>query len=170
MLIPQNYAWSIVRRALVREFSEFTFPTHATAVLDNMQQEEGEPLKLYIHRFSVIHKMFTCMNAVQNTDPSCWMSFLRSINNVAISNKIAKIKTVPCNLEQCMTRAVQTAQYQFAKGVNLGRRTGPSPLRSIMVQEIDGDEDNPENTIPRNDHAARNACWICGEIGHYANG
>ena len=31
-------------------------------------------------------------------------------------------KTVPHNLEQCMTRAVQTeAQYQFAEGVNLGR-------------------------------------------------
>ena len=53
---------------------------------------------------SVIHKMVTGMNAVQNTDPSYWMSFLRSINNVAISNKIAKSKTVPHNLEQCMTR------------------------------------------------------------------
>ena len=151
MSIPQNYAWSIVRRALVREFSEFTSPAHATAVQDNMQQEEGEPLKLYVHRYSVIHKMVTGMNAVQNTDPSCWMSFLQSINNVTISNKIAK-KTVPHNLEQCMTRAVQTeAQYQFAEGVNLGRRTGPSPLRSVMVQEIDGDEDNPDNTIPQND-------------------
>ena len=57
------------------------------------------------------------------------MSFLRSINNVAISNKISKSKTVPHNLEQCMTRAVQTeAQYQFAEGVNLGRQTGPLPL------------------------------------------
>ena len=74
---------------------------------------------------------------IQNTDPSHWMSFLRSINNVAISNKIAKSKTVPHNLEQCMTRAVQTeAQYQFAEGVNLGRQTGPSPLKSVMVQEI----------------------------------
>ena len=44
MSIPQNYAWSIVRRALVREFLEFTSPAHATAALDNMQQEEGEPL------------------------------------------------------------------------------------------------------------------------------
>ena len=71
------------------------------------------------------------------------MSFLHSINNVAISNKIAKSKTVPHNLEQCTTRAVQTeAQYQFAEGANLGRRTGPSPLRSVMVQEIDGNEDN----------------------------
>ena len=49
-----------------------------------------------------------------------------SINNVAISNKISKSKMVPHNLEQCMTRAVQTeAQYQFADGVSLGRQTGP---------------------------------------------
>ena len=41
-----------------------------------MQQEEGEPLKLYMHRYSVIHKMVTGMDAIQNTDPSHWMSFL----------------------------------------------------------------------------------------------
>ena len=47
---------------------------------------------------------------------------MRSIDNVAISNKISKSKMVPRNLEQFMTRAVQTeAQYQFAEGVNLGR-------------------------------------------------
>ena len=115
---------------MVCEFSEFTSPAHATAALDNMQQEEGEPLKLYVHRYSVIHKMVTGMDAIQNTDPSRWMSFLRSINNIAISNKISKSKTVPRNLEQCMTRAVQTeAQYQFAEGLNLGRRTGPTPFK-----------------------------------------
>ena len=69
MSIPQNYAWSIVRRALVREFSEFTFPAHATAVLNNMQQEEGEPLKLYVHCYSVIHKMVTGMDAAQKYRP-----------------------------------------------------------------------------------------------------
>ena len=57
MSIPQNYPWSIVRRALVRKFSEFTSSAHVAAALDNMQQEEGEPLKLYVHRYSVIHKM-----------------------------------------------------------------------------------------------------------------
>ena len=87
-----------------------------------MQQEEGEPLKLYVHRYTVIHKMVTGMDAIQNTDPSRWMSFLRSISNVAISDKISCSKMVPHNLEQCMTRAVQAeAQYQFAEGVNLGR-------------------------------------------------
>ena len=92
------------------------------AALDNMQQEEGEPLKLYVHRYAVIHKMVMGLNAVPNTNPSRCMSFLRSINNVAISNKISRSKIVPCNLEQCMTRAVQTeAQYQFAEDVNLGR-------------------------------------------------
>ena len=122
MSIPQHYTWSVVCRALVREFSEFTSPAHTTAALDNMQQEEGEPLKLYVHRYSVIHKMVTGMDAIQNTDPSRWMSFLRSISNVAISDKISCSKMVPHNLEQCMARAVQAeAQYQFAEGVNLGR-------------------------------------------------
>ena len=30
-----------------------------------MQQEEGEPLKLYVYRYSVIHKMVIGLNAVQ---------------------------------------------------------------------------------------------------------
>ena len=54
----------------MHEFSEFTSPAHAIATLDNMQQEEGEPLKLYVHWYSVIHKMVTGMDAIQNTDPS----------------------------------------------------------------------------------------------------
>ena len=61
---------------------------------------------------------------------------------MAISNKISKHKTVPHNLEQCMTRAVQTeAQYQFTEDVNLGRQTGPLPLKSVMVQEVGGEDD-----------------------------
>ena len=106
MSIPQNYPWSIVQRALLREFSEFTSPAHAAAALDNTQQEQGELLKLYVHRYSMIYQMVTGLNAVQNTDPSHWMFFLRSINNVAISNKISRSKMVPRKLEQCMTRAV----------------------------------------------------------------
>ena len=98
------------------------------------------------------------------------MSFLISISNVTIFSKILKSKTIPHNLEQCMTRAIQTeTQYQFVEDISLGRRTGPSPLKSVMVQEIDRDEDNLDNTIPRNDHTVKNACWICGEVGHYAN-
>ena len=121
-----------------------------------MQQEEGEPLKLYVHRYSVIHKMVTGMDAVQNTDPSRWMSFLRSINNIAISNKISKSKTVPRNLEQCMTRAVQTeAQYQFAEGVNLGRCTRPTPFKSAMIQElVEENDDEDSKQVPRNDRAS----------------
>ena len=64
MSIPQNYAWSIVRRVLVRDFSEFTSPAHVTTALDNMQLGEGDPLKLYVNRYSVIHKMVTGMDAV----------------------------------------------------------------------------------------------------------
>ena len=33
-----------------------------TWCFNNMQQEEGEPLKLYIHRYSVIHKMLLHYN------------------------------------------------------------------------------------------------------------
>ena len=38
-----------------------------------------------------------------------------------------------------------------------------------MVQEIDGEDNKNDGNIPQNDRAAQNACWICGEVGHYAN-
>ena len=42
---------------------------------------------------------------------------------------------VPRNLGQCMTGAVQTeALYQFAEGVNLGRRTGPTPSNQLWYK------------------------------------
>ena len=38
-----------------------------------------------------------------------------------------------------------------------------------MVQEVDGEDDKDANNPPLNDRASHNACWICGEVGHYAN-
>ena len=50
MSIPQNYAWSIVKKGLSkRVFGIYIALAHATAELDYMQQEEGEPLKLNVH-------------------------------------------------------------------------------------------------------------------------
>ena len=48
MSIPQNYLSSMVIQALVRKFSKFTLPVHAAAALDDIKQEEGEPIKLYV--------------------------------------------------------------------------------------------------------------------------
>ena len=50
-----------------------------------------------------------------------------------------------------MTRAIQTeAQYQFAEGVNLGRRTGPTPFKSVMIQEMIAENDDEDaNPVPR---------------------
>ena len=126
------------------------------------KREPGHPAKSYseyetdssdyVEDDAVIHKMVSGLNAVQNTDPSQWMSFLRSIKNVSISNKISKSKMAPHNLEQCMTRTVQTeAQYHFAEDINLGRQTGPLPLKSVMAQEIDGEDDKDASNPPLND-------------------
>ena len=38
-----------------------------------------------------------------------------------------------------------------------------------MVQEVDGEDDKNADNPPVNDRASCNACWICGEVGHYAN-
>ena len=51
----------------VREFSEFTSPAHVVAALDNMQQGKRGTFKIIcMHYYSVIHKMVTGLNAVQN--------------------------------------------------------------------------------------------------------
>ena len=43
------------------------------------------------------------------------------------------------------------------------------PLKSVMVKEIDREDDKDTSNILHNDKASHNACWICGEIGHYDN-
>ena len=93
---------------------------HAAAQLENMTQKPNEPLRLYIFRYSKIHKSVTKRDACYDTDPSRWFRFLTSITNTTIANKITRSEFLPQNLQQCFKKALRLeASLQLSEGVNM---------------------------------------------------
>ena len=59
MALPNTHSWKAIREELKRCFSDQTSLGHAAAQLGNMTQKPSEPLRLYIFRYSKIHKSIT---------------------------------------------------------------------------------------------------------------
>ena len=90
MALPNARSWKAIREELKRCFSDQTSLGHAAAQLENMTQKPNEPLRLYIFRYSKIHKSVTKRDACYDTDPSRWFRFLTSITNTTIADKITR--------------------------------------------------------------------------------
>ena len=59
MALPNACSWKAIREELKRCFSDQTSLGHAATQLENMTQKPNEPLRLYIFRYSKIHKSVT---------------------------------------------------------------------------------------------------------------
>ena len=59
MALLNACSWKAIREELKRCFSDQTSLGHAAAQLENMTQKPNEPLRLYIFRYSKIHKSVT---------------------------------------------------------------------------------------------------------------
>ena len=70
MALPHTKSWSAIREELKRCFSDQISLGHTAAQLENMTQKPNEPLRLYIYRYSKLHKAVTQKDACHNTDPS----------------------------------------------------------------------------------------------------
>ena len=100
--------------------------------------------------------MVTGLAPKENMDPSRWTHFLASINNTAITDKVLRSKTLPKNLDEAISRAIQLeVGFQLSEGVNMARRV------NIMQAEIN------ETEVKKDLRARSNICWGCGEVGHF---
>ena len=159
MALPNAHSWKAIREELKRCFSDQTSLGHAAAQLENMTQKPNEPLRLYIFRYSKIHKSVTKRDACYDTDPSRWFRFLTSITNTTIADKITRSENLPQNLQQCFEKALRLeASLQLSEGVNMARKT--------MVMNVDVDTEEEINLI-KDVRARSNACYKCGEMGHF---
>ena len=59
MALPNARSWRPIREELKRCYSDQTSLGHAATQLENMTQKPSEPLRLYIFRYSKIHKSVT---------------------------------------------------------------------------------------------------------------
>ena len=135
MVLPHARPWRAISEELKRCFSDQTSLGHAAAQLENMTQKPNEPLRLYIYRYSKIHKSVTKRDACYNTDPSRWFIFLTSITNTPIADKITRSKFLPHNLQQCFEMALRLeASLQLSEGVNMARKT---TIMNVSVEDED---------------------------------
>ena len=124
-----------------------------------MTQKPNEPLRLYIFRYSKIHKSVTKQDACYDTDPSRWFRFLTSITNTTIADKITRSENLPQNLQQCFEKALRLeASLQLSEGGNMARRT--------TVINVDVDTEDEINLI-KDVRVRSNACYKCREMGHF---
>ena len=115
----------------MRDYSEFKSPAHSCTYLENMTQGEDESLQLYVYCYTRAYRMVTGLALEENMDPSRWTHFLASINNTAITDKVLCSKTLPKNLDEAMSRAIQLeAGFQLSEGVNMARKI------NIMQAEV----------------------------------
>ena len=159
MALPNACSWTAIREELKRCFSDQTSLGHAAAQLENMTQKPNEPLRLYIFRYSKIHKSVTKHDACYDTDPLRWFRFLTSITNTTIADKITRSENLPQDFQQCFKKALRLeASLQLSEGVNMARRT------TVMNVDIDAEEDI---NLIKDVRARSNACYKCGEMGHF---
>ena len=159
MALPHNKLWSAIREELKRCFSDQISLGHTASQLENMTQKPNEPLRLYIYRYSKLHKAVTQKDAAQDTDLSRWFRFLTGITNTSIADKVTRSKTLPHNLKQCFEKALEyEASFQLSEGVNMARKM------TIMNVNV---EDDDEVNLVRDARARSNACYKCGEMGHF---
>ena len=66
---------------------------------------------------------------------------------------------MPQNLQQCFEKALRLeASLQLSEGVNMAHKT------TVMNIDIDG---NNEINLIKDARARSNACYKCGEVGHF---
>ena len=136
MALPNARSWRPIREELKQCFSDQTSLGHAAAQLENMTQKPNEPLRLYIFRYSKIHKSIIKRDACYDMDPSRWFRFLTSIRNTTIADKITISESLPQNLQQCFEKALRLeASLQLSEGVNMVRRM------TVMNIDLEGDEE-----------------------------
>ena len=159
LALPNARSWRAIREELKRCFSDQTSLGHVAAQLENVTQKPNEPLRLYIFRYSKIHKSITKRDACYDTDSSRWFRFLTSITNTTITDKITRREFLPQNLQQCFEKALRLeASLQLTEGVNMARKT--------TVMNVNVDDGNELNLI-KDARARSNACYKCGEVGHF---
>ena len=159
MALPHNKSWSAICDELKRCFSDQISLGHTAAQLENMTQKPNKPLQLYIYRDSKLHKAVTQKDTCQDTDPSRWFRFLTSITNTLIADKVTRSKTLPHNLQQCFEKALEyEASFQLSEGVNMACKT---TIMNITIEEHD------EVSFVKDARARSDACFKCGEMGHF---
>ena len=84
---------------------------------------------------------------------------MTSITNTSIADKVTRSKTLPHNLQQCFEKALEyKASFQLSEGVNMAQK--------MTIMNVNVEEEDEVNFV-KDARARSNACFKCGEMGHF---
>ena len=84
---------------------------------------------------------------------------MTSITNTTIADKITRSENLTQNLQQCFEKALRLeASLQLSEGVNMAWKT------TVMNVDIEAED---ELNLIKDVRARSNACYKCGEMGHF---
>ena len=84
---------------------------------------------------------------------------MTNITNTSIADKVTRSKTLPHNLQQCFEKALEyEASFQLSEGFNMAQKT--------TIMNVNVEEDDEVNFV-KDAWARSNACFKCGEMGHF---
>ena len=141
----------------------------ATLLNEIRKQETGESIQVYMHEFSKMHYQATKRLASTDFELTTKVNFLSKLQNPRIANKVAQSKEFQnydqFSLQHYFKKALELeGTYQVPEGVNMVRLTDVLH----MYHDDEDDEICEINQIGRDNKAKNNACWKCGEVGHFA--
>ena len=132
------------------------------------KQETGESIRVYIHEFPKKHYQATKRLASKDFELTTKVNFLSKLQNPRIANKVAQSKEFQnydqFSLQHSFEKAMELeGTYQVSEDVNMVR-----PTDVLHIYHDEDDEICEINQIARDNKAKNNACWKCGEVGHFA--
>ena len=176
--IDKKAPWSLVKDELRRSYSDNKTRIHSAALLSQIEpQHPGETIRNYLLRFGRLNYQATKRPTIHDYEMPTKVNFLSKLLNKKIAVKVAKTKEFldydNCSLQDCFRLVMENeATEMVAEGLNMGR-----PATVLNIDEGGEHECHDHgchehcqiNEVGGGDTRARNnACWKCGEKGHFA--
>ena len=182
--------WDEMQTELQRNFSEISTHNHATKELRELNRSQVRPLGSTCTSTQRCIIITQEMFEREQDDPTRIFHFLMSLQNTAITDKIARYDDLPKNLVECSEEALKLEnKYQLCEGLNSNCPQDRGP-KVMMIEEIhphyEGsynhahfqvihieeifhiDTDDISQIQKVIDHHARsNACYYCSEVHHF---
>ena len=176
--IDKKAPWSLVKDEFRRSYSDNKTRIHSAALLSQIEpQHPGETIRNYLLRFGRLNYQATKRPTMHDYEMPTKVNFLSKLLNKKIAVKVAKTKEFldydNCSLQDCFRLVMENeATEMVAEGLNMGR-----PATVLNIDEGGEHECHDHschehcqiNEVSGGDTRAKNnACWKCGEKGHFA--
>lgn len=152
LTLPNTLTWSMIKKELMRNYSDMPSMSHAAQKLYNIQQTRDEDTLNYNIRYARLHTLVIGKDLGVQTDQDRIIHYLCSLRNQGIAGKIGRLAPYkyPKTLREAFKLACEyEATLQREEGIHRIRLNRNPQINEIEVNNVDSYQ-----------------CWYCGQVGH----